>query len=96
MVHHVTVRASEKRQALAMREEEALAKELSDYKASLWDEEIKKLIEDTEHVKKYQEEPSSDREPAQASNAYKSGYEKECYGSLKHFRSALDVKVVAS
>lgn len=42
--------------------EEALAKELSDYKASLSDEEIKKLIEDTEHLKKYQEEPSSDED----------------------------------
>ena len=42
--------------------EEALAKELSNYKASLSDEEIKKLIEDTEHLKKYQEEPSSDED----------------------------------
>lgn len=42
--------------------EEALAKELSDYKASLSDEEIKKLIEDTEHLKKYQEEPSPDED----------------------------------
>lgn len=39
-----------------------MAKELSDYKASLSDEEIKKLIEDTEHLKKYQEEPSSDED----------------------------------
>lgn len=42
--------------------EDALAKELSDYKASLSDEEIKKLIEDTEHLKKYQEEPSPDED----------------------------------
>lgn len=50
------------KRGLGNEREEALAKELSDYKASLSDEEIKKLIEDTEHLKKYQEEPSSDED----------------------------------
>ena len=57
--HGSSVTVKPKR-GLGNEREEALAKELSDYKASLSDEEIKKLIEDTEHLKKYQEEPSSD------------------------------------
>lgn len=56
--HGSSVTVKPKR-GLGNEREEALAKELSDYKASLSDEEIKKLIEDTEHLKKYQEEPSS-------------------------------------
>ena len=38
--------------------EEALAKKLQDYKLSLSDDEISKLIEDTKALKKYQSEPS--------------------------------------
>ena len=56
--HGSSVTVKPKR-GLGNEREEALAKELSDYKASLSDEEIKKLIEDTEHLKKYQEEPSA-------------------------------------
>ncbi len=41
---------------------DALAKKLADYKASLSAAEIKKLIEDTEKLKKYQAEPSSDED----------------------------------
>ena len=59
--HGSSVTVKPKR-GLGNEREEALAKELSDYKASLSDEEIKKLIEDTEHLKKYQEEPSSDED----------------------------------
>lgn len=59
--HGSSVTVKPKR-GLGNEKEEALAKELSDYKASLSDEEIKKLIEDTEHLKKYQEEPSSDED----------------------------------
>lgn len=59
--HGSSVTVKPKR-GLGIEREEALAKELSDYKASLSDEEIKKLIEDTEHLKKYQEEPSSDED----------------------------------
>lgn len=59
--HGSSVTVKPKR-GLGNEREEALAKELSDYKASLSDEEIDKLIEDTEHLKKYQEEPSSDEE----------------------------------
>lgn len=59
--HGSSVTVKPKR-GLGNEREEALAKELSDYKASLSDEEIKKLIEDTEHLKRYQEEPSSDED----------------------------------
>lgn len=59
--HGSSVTVKPKR-GLGNEREEALAKELSDYKASLSNEEIKKLIEDTEHLKKYQEEPSSDED----------------------------------
>ena len=59
--HGSSVTVKPKR-GLGNEREEALAKELSDYKASLSDEEIKKLIEDTEHLKKYQEELSSDED----------------------------------
>lgn len=59
--HGSSVTVKPKR-GLGNEREEALAKELSDYKVSLSDEEIKKLIEDTEHLKKYQEEPSSDED----------------------------------
>lgn len=59
--HGSSVTVKPKR-GLGNEREEALAKELSDYKASISDEEIKKLIEDTEHLKKYQEEPSSDED----------------------------------
>lgn len=59
--HGSSVTVKPKR-GLGNEREEALAKELYDYKASLSDEEIKKLIEDTEHLKKYQEEPSSDED----------------------------------
>ena len=59
--HGSSVTVKPKR-GLGNEREEVLAKELSDYKASLSDEEIKKLIEDTEHLKKYQEEPSSDED----------------------------------
>ena len=59
--HGSSVTVKPKR-GLGNERDEALAKELSDYKASLSDEEIKKLIEDTEHLKKYQEEPSSDED----------------------------------
>ena len=59
--HGSSVTVKPKR-GLGNEREEALAKELSDYKASFSDEEIKKLIEDTEHLKKYQEEPSPDED----------------------------------
>lgn len=59
--HGSSVTVKPKR-GLGNEREEALAKELSDYKASLSDEEIDKLIEETEHLKKYQEEPSSDED----------------------------------
>lgn len=59
--HGSSVTVKPKR-GLGNEREEALAKELSDYKTSLSDEEIDKLIEETEHLKKYQEEPSSDED----------------------------------
>ena len=42
--------------------DDKLAADLAAYKASLSDEEIKKLIEDTKHLKEYQSEPSTQEE----------------------------------
>ena len=44
------------------REEEALAEKLKAYKESLSKKEIEQLIEDTKHLKQYQEEPSSEED----------------------------------
>ena len=44
------------------REEEALAEKLAAYKESLTEEERKQLMEDTIHLKQYQEEPSSEED----------------------------------
>lgn len=52
----VVVVAPEK--GLNVREEEKLAKELEEYKNSLSREQIQELIEQTAHLKQYQEEPS--------------------------------------
>ncbi len=50
------------KQGLNNEQEKALEKQLADYKASLSDEEIEKLIADTAHLKQYQEEPSSEED----------------------------------
>lgn len=74
--------------------EEALAKELSDYKASLSDEEIKKLIEDTEHLKKYQEEPSSDEDLRELPMLTRADMKKNAMPFSNIEDELLDVKVV--
>ncbi len=74
--------------------EEALAKELSDYKASLSDEEIKKLIEDTEHLKKYQEEPSSDEDLRKLPMLTRADMKKNAMAFSNIEDELLDVKVV--
>lgn len=74
--------------------EEALAKELSDYKASLSDEEIKKLIEDTEHLKKYQEEPSSDEDLRKLPMLTRADMKKNAMPFSNIEAELLDVKVV--
>lgn len=74
--------------------EEALAKELSDYKASLSDEEIKKLIEDTEHLKKYQEEPSSDEDLRKLPMLTRADMKKNAMLFSNIEDELLDVKVV--
>ncbi len=43
---------------LTAHKEEALRQKLADYKAKLTEEEIKKIVEDTHHLKAYQDEPS--------------------------------------
>lgn len=73
---------------------EALAKELSDYKASLSDEEIKKLIEDTEHLKKYQEEPSSDEDLRKLPMLTRADMKKNAMPFSNIEDELLDVKVV--
>lgn len=73
---------------------EALAKELSDYKASLSDDEIKKLIEDTEHLKKYQEEPSADEDLRKLPMLTRADMKKNAMPFSNIEDELLDVKVV--
>ena len=88
---YVTVKP---KRGLGNEREEALAKELSDYKASLSDEEIKKLIEDTEHLKKYQEEPSSDEDLRKLPMLTRADMKKNAMPFSNIEDEILDVKVV--
>ncbi|MBE6014038.1 MAG: insulinase family protein [Lachnospiraceae bacterium] len=60
--NHGTILTYLPKKGLTAKKEEALAKKLKDYKASLSKDEIKKLVEDTEALKKYQSEPSTKEE----------------------------------
>lgn len=82
------------KRGLGNEREEALAKELSDYKASLSDEEINKLIEDTEHLKKYQEEPSSDEDLRKLPMLTRADMKKNAMPFSNIEDELLDVKVV--
>lgn len=82
------------KRGLGNERDEALAKELSDYKASLSDEEIKKLIEDTEHLKKYQEEPSSDEDLRKLPMLTRADMKKNAMPFSNIEDELLDVKVV--
>ena len=91
--HGSSVTVKPKR-GLGNEREEALAKELSDYKASLSEEEIKKLIEDTEHLKKYQEEPSSDEDLRKLPMLTRADMKKNAMPFSNIEDELLDVKVV--
>ena len=91
--HGSSVTVKPKR-GLGNEREEALAKELSDYKASLSDEEIKKLIDDTEHLKKYQEEPSSDEDLRKLPMLTRADMKKNAMPFSNIEDKLLDVKVV--
>lgn len=91
--HGSSVTVKPKR-GLGNEREEALAKELSDYKASLSDEEIKKLIEDTEHLKKYQEEPSPDENLRKLPMLTRADMKKNAMPFSNIEDELLDVKVV--
>lgn len=91
--HGSSVTVKPKR-GLGNEREEALAKELSDYKASLSDEEIKKLIEDTEYLKKYQEEPSSDEDLRKLPMLTRADMKKNAMPFSNIEDELLDVKVV--
>lgn len=91
--HGSSVTVKPKR-GLGNEREEALAKELSDYKASLSDEEIKKLIEDTEHLKKYKEEPSSDEDLRKLPMLTRADMKKNAMPFSNIEDELLDVKVV--
>lgn len=91
--HGSSVTVKPKR-GLGNEREEALAKELSDYKASLSDEEIKKLIDDTEHLKKYQEEPSSDEDLRKLPMLTRADMKKNAMPFSNIEDELLDVKVV--
>lgn len=91
--HGSSVTVKPKR-GLGNEREEALAKELSNYKASLSDEEIKKLIEDTEHLKKYQEEPSSDEDLRKLPMLTRADMKKNAMAFSNIEDELMDVKVV--
>lgn len=91
--HGSSVTVKPKR-GLGNEREETLAKKLSDYKASLSDEEIKKLIEDTEHLKKYQEEPSSDEDLRKLPMLTRADMKKNAMPFSNIEDELLDVKVV--
>lgn len=91
--HGSSVTVKPKR-GLGNEREEALAKELSDYKASLSDEEIDKLIEETEHLKKYQEEPSSDEDLRKLPMLTRADMKKNAMPFSNIEDELLDVKVV--
>lgn len=91
--HGSSVTVKPKR-GLGNEREEALAKELSDYKASLSDEEIKKLIEDTEHLRRYQEEPSSDEDLRKLPMLTRADMKKNAMPFSNIEDELLDVKVV--
>lgn len=91
--HGSSVTVKPKR-GLGNERDEALAKELSDYKAYLSDEEIKKLIEDTEHLKKYQEEPSSDEDLRKLPMLTRADMKKNAMPFSNIEDELLDVKVV--
>lgn len=91
--HGSSVTVKPKR-GLGNEREEALAKELYDYKASLSDEEIKKLIEDTEHLKKYQEEPSPDEDLRKLPMLTRADMKKNAMPFSNIEDELLDVKVV--
>lgn len=91
--HGSSVTVKPKR-GLGNEREEALAKELSDYKASLSDEEIDKLIEETEHLKKYQEEPSSDEDLRKLPMLTRADMKKEAMHFSNIEDTLSDVKVV--
>lgn len=91
--HGSSVTVKPKR-GLGNEKEEALAKELSDYKASLSNEEIKKLVEDTEHLKKYQEEPSSDEDLRKLPMLTRADMKKNAMSFSNIEDELLDVKVV--
>lgn len=91
--HGSSVTVKPKR-GLGNEREEALAKELSDYKASLSDEEIKKLIEDTERLKKYQEEPSSDEDLRKLPMLTRADMKKNAMPFSNIEDELLDVKIV--
>ncbi len=87
----VTVKTN---RGLGNERDEALAKEHSNYKESLSDEEIKKLIEDTEHLKKYQEEPSSDEDLRKLPMLTRADMKKNAMAFSNIEDELLDVKVV--
>lgn len=91
--HGSSVTVKPKR-GLGNEREEALAKELSDYKAPLSDEEIDKLIEETEHLKKYQEEPSSDEDLRKLPMLTRADMKKEAMPFSNIEDTLSDVKVV--
>ncbi len=56
---HKTIVIGEPQKGLNKENDEAVARKLADYKATLSEEEIQRIVEQTKELKKYQEEPSA-------------------------------------
>jgi hypothetical protein len=79
---------------LTAKEEEKTAKKLAEYKASLSDEEIKRLIEETRALKEYQEIPSSQQELEKIPMLSREDIRKESEKIIWEEKEAHDVKVI--
>ena len=74
---HASVVIIEPEKGLNAKNEAALEKKLAEYKAGLSEDEIRKLIADTKHLKEYQETPSPKRRSGKNSDACAFRYEKK-------------------
>ncbi len=57
--NHKLILTTNPKKGLTEEKEEKLAKKLAEYKATLTEEEIKKMVADTKHLEQYQSEPST-------------------------------------
>lgn len=92
---HASIVIAEPEQGLGAKREAELAKKLADYKAGLSEEEIAALIEDTRHLKEYQEEPSPKEDLAKIPHLKRSDLKKEAAPLINHVMEENGTKIVA-